>query len=54
VPKGDILATDLLIRSPRWLGGFDIDHELESYRVLDRKITRLLALENTADIDADW
>src|SRR6266446_9957590 len=35
------------------LGGLEIDDQLESRRLLDRQISRLLALEDLSDVNAE-
>jgi hypothetical protein len=35
-------------------GGLEIDHQFEFGRLHDRQVSRFGALENPADVDADW
>jgi hypothetical protein len=35
------------------LGGLEVDDQFDFRRLLDRQITRLLALQNSSDVDAD-
>src|SRR5262249_4114189 len=49
---GDLLKMQRHVNT-KCLGGLDIDHQLQLRGLLDRQVSRLLALENPAGIDAD-